>query len=192
MTSLYLNNLRDHLDLFATLGSLNAAVTAAAEIATASLRDGRKLMSCGNGASAADSQHLAAELTGRFVKHRKPLAAMALSSDTSALTCIGNDYSFAEVFDRQIRGLGQAGDCLIGISTSGNSENIIRAVSSAHKMGISTIGLLGHDGGKLRLMCDMSVVVKSATTARIQEAHILIGHALCGLIEQALGLVETE
>lgn len=192
MTSLYLNNLREHLDLFATLQSLDTAVTAAAAIVTDSLRAGRKLMFCGNGGSAADSQHLAAELTGRFVKDRKPLAAMALSTDTSALTCIGNDYSFAEVFDRQVRGLGQAGDCLIGISTSGNSENVIRAVSSARDMGIRTIGLLGRDGGKLLAMCDACIIVPSTTTARIQEAHILIGHTLCGLIEQALGLVEAD
>lgn len=192
MTSLYLNNLREHLDLFATLESLESAVAGAAELATGSLREGRKLMFCGNGGSAADSQHLAAELTGRFVKDRKPLAAMALSTDSSALTCIGNDYSFADVFDRQVRGLGQAGDCLIGISTSGNSENVIRAVQSAREMGLRTIGLLGRDGGRLRGLCDASIVVPSATTARIQEAHILIGHTLCGLIEQALGLVDAD
>lgn len=189
MTSLYLNNLHEHLELFATLQSLDAAVVAAAGIATVSLREGRKLMFCGNGGSAADSQHLAAELTGRFIKDRKPLAALALSTDSSALTCIGNDYTFADVFDRQVRGLGQAGDCLIGISTSGNSENVIRAVRSAREMGIHTVGLLGRDGGNLRSMCDVSIIVPSASTARIQEAHILIGHTLCGLIEQALGLV---
>jgi D-sedoheptulose 7-phosphate isomerase len=192
MTTLYLNNLRQHLELFNMLQSLDSAVTAAATIATASLRDGRKLMFCGNGGSAADSQHLAAELTGRFIKDRKPLAAMALSTDSSALTCIGNDYSFAEVFDRQVRGLGLPGDCLIAISTSGNSENVIRAVTSAREMGIRTIGLLGREGGELSAMCDASIIVPSSTTARIQEAHILIGHTLCGLIEQALGLVESD
>jgi D-sedoheptulose 7-phosphate isomerase len=192
MTSLYLNNLREHLDLFATLQSLDAVVTAAADTATFSLRKGCKLMFCGNGGSAADCQHLAAELTGRFIKDRKPLAALALSTDTSALTCIGNDYSFDDVFDRQLRGLGHAGDCLIGISTSGNSENVIRAVTSAREMSIRTIGLLGRDGGKLRAMCDVSIIVPSTTTARIQEAHILIGHTLCGMIERALGLVEAD
>ena len=192
MTSLYLNNLREHLELFATLQSLDATVIAGADIATVSLREGRKLMFCGNGGSAADSQHLAAELTGRFIKDRKPLAALALSTDSSALTCISNDYTFADVFDRQLRGLGQTGDCLIGISTSGNSENVIRAVSSAREMGIRTIGLLGRDGGNLRSMCDVCIIVPSTSTARIQEAHILIGHTLCGLIEQALGLVTEE
>lgn len=192
MTSLYLNNLREHLELFQTLQLLDNAVTAAAKLATISLREGHKLMFCGNGGSAADSQHLAAELTGRFIKDRKPLAAMALSTDSSALTCIGNDYSFADVFDRQVRGLGVRGDCLIGISTSGNSENIIRAVKSARDMGLHTIGLLGRDGGKIAAICDVNVIVPSLTTDRIQEAHILIGHTLCGLIEQELGLVTTN
>lgn len=192
MTSLYLKNLREHTELFATLGTLEPHVSAAATLAMNVLRDGRKLMFCGNGGSAADSQHLAAELTGRFIKDRKPLAAMALSTDTSALTCIGNDYSFADVFERQLRGLGQKGDCLIGISTSGNSENVIRAVLAARELGIYTIGLLGRDGGKLLSMCDSAVVVPSSTTARIQEAHILIGHTLCGLIEQGLGLVDDN
>jgi D-sedoheptulose 7-phosphate isomerase len=192
MTSLYQRNLNEHLELFATLKSLEIVVTAAAELATATLRDGRKLMFCGNGGSAADSQHLAAELTGRFIKDRKPLAALALTTDSSALTCIGNDYSFGHVFDRQVRGLGNAGDCLVGISTSGNSDNVIRAVLSAREMGIRTIGLLGRDGGKLSSMCEVSIIVPSTSTARIQEAHILIGHTLCGMIEQALGLVEED
>lgn len=192
MTSLYMKNLRDHLELFANLKSLDAAVAVAAEIATFSLSEGHKLMFCGNGGSAADSQHLAAELTGRFIIDRKPLAALSLSTDTSALTCISNDYTFADVFERQVRGLGQMGDCLIGISTSGNSENVIRAVGAAREMGIRTIGLLGRDGGSLRSMCDVSIIVPSTSTARIQEAHIMIGHTLCGNIEQALGLVTEE
>lgn len=191
-SSLYIRNLTEHLNLFAVLAALEPAVQAATDTVTSSLRSGHKVMFCGNGGSAADSQHLAAELTGRFIKDRKPLAAMALSTDTSALTCIGNDYSFADVFDRQVRGLGQAGDCLVGISTSGNSENVIRAVNSARELGVHTIGLLGRDGGKLRELCDISIVVPSATTARIQEAHILIGHTLCGEVEQALGLVDAD
>ena len=113
---------------------------------------------------------------------------MALSTDSSALTCIGNDYSFDEVFARQVAGLGRAGDLLIGISTSGNSRNVIRAVEEAQKLGMQTIGLLGRDGGQLRTLCDHSIVVPSAVTARIQECHILIGHTLCGLIEQEMGL----
>jgi len=143
-------------------------------------------MLCGNGGSAADSQHLAAEFTGRFIKDRAPLAAMALSTDSSALTCIGNDYSFDEVFARQVTGLGRPGDCLLAISTSGNSRNVIRAAEAARAAHMRVVGLLGRDGGALLDRCDVSIVVPSPTTARIQEAHIFIGHTLCGLVEHAL------
>lgn len=146
-------------------------------------------MFCGNGGSAADSQHLAAEFTGRFIKDRRPLPGLALSTDTSALTCIGNDYHFNDIFLRQIQALGKEGDCLIGISTSGNSENILRAFIAAKELGIKTIGLLGRDGGKLACLSDIAIIVPSDVTARIQEAHILIGHTICGGVEQALGLV---
>jgi D-sedoheptulose 7-phosphate isomerase len=149
-------------------------------------------MLCGNGGSAADSQHLAAEFTGRFSKDRPPIAAVALSTDTSALTCIGNDYSFNDIFARQVQALGKAGDCLIAISTSGNSGNVLAAVAAAKSLGISTIGLLGRDGGKLKAQCDVSIVVPSQVTARIQEAHILIGHSLCGAVELKLGLVSAD
>ena len=149
-------------------------------------------MLCGNGGSAADSQHLAAEFTGRFSKDRPPIAAVALSTDTSALTCIGNDYSFNDIFARQVLALGKAGDCLIAISTSGNSGNVLAAVAAAKSLGISTIGLLGRDGGKLKAQCDVSIVVPSQVTARIQEAHILIGHSLCGAVELKLGLVSAD
>ncbi|MFG6456923.1 D-sedoheptulose-7-phosphate isomerase [Roseateles sp. BYS96W] len=188
MNTLFQHNLTQHLALFNRLADLDDSVMAAARLVTASLRHGGKLMVCGNGGSAADSQHIAAEFTGRFIEDRKPLAAMALSTDTSALTCIGNDYSFAEVFSRQVAGLGRAGDCLIGISTSGNSGNIIRAVEVARAAGITTIGLLGRDGGKLAALCDHAIVVPDRVTARIQEAHILIGHTICGAVEQQLGL----
>jgi len=186
--TLFLDNLNEHLALFGTLPALDDAVKAAGVMAAQALAAGGKLMFCGNGGSAADSQHLAAELTGRFMEDRPPLAAIALSTDTSALTCIANDYSFADVFERQVRGLGRAGDCLVGISTSGNSENVVRAVKTARMAGIRTIGLLGRDGGQLKALSDVAIVVPSRTTARIQEAHILIGHTLCGLIEQHLGL----
>lgn len=188
MDSLFLHNLQEHNALLATLHSLNEDVLLAGKMAAETLQNGGKILFCGNGGSAADSQHLAAELTGRFIKDRGPLAAMALSTDTSALTCIGNDYSFEEVFARQVAGLGRPGDLLIGISTSGNSRNVIRAVEAAQKQGIQTLGLLGRDGGLLRSQCNHSIVVPSPVTARIQECHILIGHTLCGLIEQELGL----
>lgn len=187
--SLFINNLRDHIILFEQLASLDAPILAASELITATLKNSNKLMICGNGGSAADSQHIAAEFTGRFVKDRPPIAALALSTDTSALTCIGNDYSFNEIFSRQLKALGLKGDCLLGISTSGNSENVIQAVKAANEMGITTIGLLGRDGGKLKSLCNMSIIVPSDITARIQEAHILIGHTLCGSVELGLNLV---
>jgi D-sedoheptulose 7-phosphate isomerase len=187
--SLFLENLHEHNALLATLHALDAQVLKAGTLATQALQQGGKLLFCGNGGSAADSQHLAAEMTGRFIKDRRPLAAMALSTDTSALTCIGNDYSFDEIFARQVVGLGRKGDVLVGISTSGNSHNVIRAVEEAKKLGMVSIGLLGRDGGQLKSLCDHSIVVPSDVTARIQECHILIGHTLCGMIEQELGLV---
>ena len=187
--SLFQQNLIEHQQLFQQLHLLEADILDATDIVTKCLSNGGKLMICGNGGSAADSQHIAAEFTGRFIKDRKPLAALALSTDTSALTCIGNDYSFNEVFSRQVLGLGRQDDCLIVISTSGNSENCIRAVNSAKTLGIYTVGLLGRDGGKLSSLCDSSIIVKSNTTARIQEAHILIGHTICGGVELSLGLV---
>ena len=188
MTSLFLQNLAEQATLLQSLSPLDEAVGQAASIATHALQSGGKLMFCGNGGSAADSQHLAAELTGRFIKDRRALAALALSTDTSALTSIGNDYSFDEVFARQVQGLGRPGDVLVGISTSGNSRNVIRAVEAARGAGMQVIGLLGRDGGALRALCDVALVVPSPVTARIQESHILIGHTLCGLIEQQLGL----
>ncbi len=188
MTSLFLQNLEQQQALLASLHSLNDDVLRAGQMAAQTLRQGGKVLFCGNGGSAADSQHLAAELTGRFIKDRRPLAAVALSTDTSALTCIANDYSFDEVFARQVAGLGRAGDLLIGISTSGNSRNVIRAVEEAQKLGMQSVGLLGRDGGQLRALCNHAIVVPHNVTARIQECHILIGHTLCGLIEQELGL----
>lgn len=188
MSSLFQDNLGAHLALFSALGPIEPAVVAAGRQMATTLRDGGKVMLCGNGGSAADSQHIAAEMTGRFIHDRRPLAAMALSTDTSALTCIGNDYSFDEVFSRQIEALGRAGDCLVAISTSGNSSNVLRAAETAKRIGMVVIGLLGRDGGRLSALCDLSVIVPSQSTARIQEAHIFIGHTLCGLTEEALGL----
>lgn len=188
----FLTNLTEHMALCQQLGTLDTSVSQAIVACLQSLQKGGKLMLCGNGGSAADSQHLAAEFTGRFSKDRPPIAAVALSTDTSALTCIGNDYSFNDIFARQLQALGKAGDCLIAISTSGNSGNVLAAVAAAKSLGISTIGLLGRDGGKLKAQCDISIVVPSQVTARIQEAHILIGHSLCGAVELKLGLVSAD
>jgi D-sedoheptulose 7-phosphate isomerase len=186
--SIFIENINSHKDVIDRLSLLDDDVHQAGLVAVQCLKQGGKLLFCGNGGSAADSQHLAAELTGRFIKDRRPLAALALSTDSSALTCIGNDYSFDEVFARQVVGLGQSKDLLVGISTSGNSRNVIRAVQEAKLIGMRTVGLLGRDGGELVRLCDQSIVVPSSVTARIQECHILIGHTLCGLIEQELGL----
>ncbi len=187
--SLYLSNLEEHKSLLNKLHLLNSEVQNAIDVCAFAIQQNGKLMFCGNGGSAADSQHLAAEFTGRFIKDRRPLPAIALSTDSSALTCIGNDYSFNDVFLRQVQGLGRERDCLIGISTSGNSENVVRAFVAAKELGIKTIGFLGRDGGKLAPLSDVAIVVPSDVTARIQEAHILIGHTICGGVEQALGLV---
>lgn len=187
MSEIVRRGLQEHLELFQGLCSLSPQIERAASLISEALRSGRKLMLCGNGGSAADSQHIAAEMTGRFVKDRRPLAAMALSTDTSALTCIANDYSFDDVFSRQVMALGGRGDCLLAISTSGNSPNVVRAVDAARTAGMPVIGLLGRDGGALRGLCDVAIVVPSQTTARIQEAHIFIGHTLCALVEDDLG-----
>ena len=182
------SGLEEHMDVFRRLPALGPTIQQAAQLIGAALSGGGKLMLCGNGGSAADAQHIAAELTGRFVKDRRPLAAVALSTDTSALTSIANDYTFDEVFARQVMGLGSKGDCLIAISTSGNSRNVLRAAEEARATGVHVIGLLGKDGGTLRALCDVAIVVPGTTTARIQEAHIFIGHTLCAMVEEALGL----
>jgi D-sedoheptulose 7-phosphate isomerase len=188
MSNLFLANLKEHAAVFELLPTLAPMVAQAGELLGTRLKSGGKAMFCGNGGSAADSQHLAAELTGRFIHDRPPLAGLALSTDTSALTCIGNDYSFDEVFARQVRGLGRPGDVLVAISTSGNSRNVIRAVEEARAASIHVIGFLGRDGGALKDLCDVPIIVPSNVTARIQEAHMLIGHTLCGLVEQHLDL----
>jgi D-sedoheptulose 7-phosphate isomerase len=143
-----------------------------------------KILLCGNGGSAADAQHLAAEMTGRYLaKNRRALPAIALTTDTSALTALGNDFGFQEIFSRQVRALGQKGDVLIGISTSGNSENVIKAFQIAHELGMTSVLLSGNDGGKLKLYADYNLIVPSGETPRIQELHITIGHILCELID---------
>ncbi len=146
----------------------------------------RKLLLCGNGGSAADAQHIACEFVNRFLLDRPPLPALALTTDTSVITSIGNDFSFNEIFSKQIKALGMAGDILLAISTSGNSENVLLAVSDARNQGLYTVGLTGNGGGKLAGVVDMAFVVDSDVTPRIQEAHILAGHLLCHLVDHIL------
>ena len=151
-----------------------------------SLNNGGKLMLMGNGGSAADAQHIAAELIGRFKKERKAIPAIALTTDSSILTCLANDYGYESVFSRQVEALARKGDVVMGISASGNSENVIRAFHSAEEIGAVTIGLLGNDGGKMKDIVHAAVVVPSTDTARIQEVHITIGHIICEVLEQDL------
>ena len=144
---------------------------------------GNKVLICGNGGSAADAQHFAAEIVGRFEKERKGYPAIALTTDTSALTAIGNDYGFEHIFSRQVEALGKKGDILIGISTSGNSQNVIKAVEVAKDMGIFTVGFLGKNGGKLKEIVDTAFIVNHQKTARIQEVHLTLEHAICNIID---------
>ena len=150
------------------------------------LKKGGKLILMGNGGSAGDSQHIAAELIGRFKKERKAIPAIALTVDTSSLTALGNDYGFETIFERQLEALAQKNDAVVGISTSGNSENVVRALKKANALGAETIGLLGNNGGKIKEIANLSIVIPSNDTARIQEVHITIGHIICELIEEDL------
>lgn len=187
--SIFNKNLEEQSKLIKLLEDLSSTVDRAIILCTSSLKSNGKVLLCGNGGSAADCQHIASELTGRFIKDRIPINAIALTTDTSALTAISNDFSFNEVFSRQLQALGGPNDVLIAISTSGNSANIIEAVEFAKNKNIKVIGLLGNEGGKLGKICDISIIVPSTSTPRIQEAHILIGHTLCEGIEIELGLV---
>ena len=161
----------------------------AAELMLQCLMNDGKILACGNGGSAADAQHFAAEMTGRFEKERMELAAVALTTDTSALTAIGNDYGFDHVFSKQVRALGRAGDVLVGISTSGNSANVIEAIKAAHEHDMHVIAMTGRDGGKIAAMLkdtDVLLNVPYPRTARVQENHILLIHAMCDCIDSAL------
>lgn len=153
------------------------------ELVAQRLKVGNKILFIGNGGSAADAQHLAAELSGRFRTERQALAGLALTTDTSALTAIGNDYGFEAIFSRQVAALGQPGDVLVAISTSGHSPNVLQAIETAKSLGIATIGFSGRDGGQLANKCELCLVIPAQDTARIQEMHILVGHILCQYID---------
>jgi len=186
---LVFNNIDEHLAIIRNFScGLGSSIPNVAFLMTACIASGNVIFWCGNGGSAADSQHLAAELVGRFKKDRKALRSIALTTDTSVLTCVANDYSYEDIFSRQLEALARSGDVLVVISTSGQSENVLRAIKTAKQLGVKTIALLGKDGGEAKDLADVSLVVPSNSTARIQEAHILIGHILCDLIEQEMGL----
>jgi D-sedoheptulose 7-phosphate isomerase len=187
-TRIYAHCFKEHLDLLAAAeSSCAAALDKLAQCCVDSLLNGGKILFFGNGGSAADAQHLAAELTVRFVADRRALAGMALTTDSSALTACGNDLGFEFVFSRQIEALGRAGDVAIGFSTSGNSPNVVRALETARKMNMTASAFTGRSGGKLSLIADPILTIPSGTTARIQEMHGLLGHILCAEIEDRLG-----
>ena len=176
--------LQAHRQIVEKMPTLAPRINECAQIIINALKNGNKLLICGNGGSAADSQHFAAELTGRYKCERNPLPAVALSTDTSALSAIGNDYGFEFVFERQVRALGRSGDVFVGISTSGNSANVLKAADSARQNGMQIIALLGKDGGTMKSY-ENAIIVPSSDTARIQEMHILIIHTLCAAIDDA-------
>jgi D-sedoheptulose 7-phosphate isomerase len=168
----------DHLDILETTGRLMGEA----------LKAGAKILICGNGGSAADAQHMAGEIVGRFLTERRPYPAIALNTDTSTLTAIANDYGYEEIFARQVRGHGRPGDVLVAISTSGNSPNVLRAIEAAREIGMVSIALTGRDGGKMKSLCDHAVVVASPDTPRIQECHIFTIHTWCGIVDGVVGV----
>ncbi|MDB5359826.1 MAG: gmhA [Rhodospirillales bacterium] len=186
----FLEEFEDHLEAVKTAReALAEPFSRLLLVCVAAIRSGNKLMLFGNGGSAADAQHIATELTIRYIKDRAPIAAIALTTDTSALTAAGNDLGFDAIFARQVAALGKPGDVVIGITTSGTSPNVVAALKTAREMGIATAAFTGRDGGLMPSLADVALVVPAQSTRRIQEIHILIGHLLCGALETELGLV---
>lgn len=177
---------RGLLDAMAEDAALCEATAKAADLCVAALRAGGKVMICGNGGSAADAQHWAGELVSRFYYDRPGLAAVALTTDSSILTAIGNDYGYERVFARQVEAIGVKGDVLFALSTSGNSPNVVAALEAARAKGIATVGFTGQGGGKMAALCDLCIRIPSSSTPRIQEGHEVLGHAICGMIEAAI------
>ena len=178
------NEFNEHIKVANSIYCLTDAVAISAQLCIDCLKSGGKILLFGNGGSAADAQHIAAELVGRYKVERKSLPAIALTTDTSALTAISNDYGYIHVFDRQVEALANKGDVAIGISTSGNSINVINALKVASKLNCNTIGFSGQDGGEMNKICNINLAVPSKDTPRIQEMHIVIGHTICHLIDQ--------
>jgi D-sedoheptulose 7-phosphate isomerase len=176
----------DHLEVAKALPRLASAVSSAVDLMYSSLAAGGQLLIAGNGGSAADAQHIAAELTGRFLLERRPFRALALHANTSSLTAVGNDYGYEHVFARELTAHARPGDVLLAISTSGNSPNILRAIEAARQCKVVVIGLTGETGGQMRAACDLCLCVPSKSTPRMQEMHITIGHTICELLEERL------
>lgn len=188
MKELIKKHILEHSSVLDSIMKLDESIYKVANLLICCLENRGTIFWCGNGGSASDSQHLAGELVGRFVGERRPLKSISLTADSSVMTCIVNDYGYEHIFSRQVEALGSKGDILIGITTSGNSKNVINAFKAAKKKDIVTIGLLGKGGGDAARFVDQSIIVPSNSTARIQEMHILIGHILCDLIEEGLSL----
>ncbi len=181
-----IDEIDEHIEAFKALKSgLIEDIIEVSKVVTDAIKSGKKVLIFGNGGSAADAQHIAAELTGRYKKERSALPAIALTTDTSALTAIANDYGYEEVFARQVEALCKSGDIVIGISTSGNSANVVKGLKRANELGAKTISLSGGDGGKMRELSSYNLIVPSSNTPRIQEMHIFIGHTLCGGVDEA-------
>jgi len=190
MSDFFNDQFNDHADLIAaTRDATRDPFIALLTAAKKSISAGGKILLFGNGGSAADCQHIATELTIRYISDRAPIAAIALTTDTSALTAAGNDLGFDAIFSRQIEALAKPGDIALGISTSGNSQNILLGLQAARKIGAISVGFTGRDGGKMQGFADPLLIVPSNTTARIQEMHIVLGHLLCGALEKELGLL---
>lgn len=181
-------HLNEHQTVLSTLESLAPQIEKVANHMIQALQNGNTIFWCGNGGSASDAQHLAGELVGRFVGDRKALKSISLNADSAVMTCIVNDYGYEHIFSRQVEGLGAEGDVLVGITTSGNSENVLNALALAKQKKMITVGLLGKGGGKAASLVGDAIVIDSDSTARIQEMHITIGHILCDLIEEGLHL----
>jgi phosphoheptose isomerase len=186
VTSKISKYVQGHVEAIESLSSQHESIEQASDALIASIKSGNKILLCGNGGSASDAQHIAAELVGRFGIERHGLPAIALTTDTSILTSVGNDYGFEHIFARQVEALAGVSDVLVAISTSGNSSNVINCVNAAKKVGCQTIGLLGRDGGELSSVVDISIVVPVYETAYIQECHIVIGHIWCSLIDDMI------
>jgi D-sedoheptulose 7-phosphate isomerase len=188
MEKIIQSNLKEHMEVFSQIHTLEDDIKGIANLIIMSLKNDKTIYWCGNGGSASDAQHLTGELIGRFKGNRRPLKSISLNADSAVMTCIVNDYGYEHLFSRQLQALGTEGDILVGISTSGNSDNVNNAFKVAKDIKIHTVGLLGKGGGKSFRLVDHSILIPSQSTARIQEMHITVGHILCELIEEGLGI----
>ena len=184
MKNIIINEINEHIKVSNLLLSQTEEIIISSQLCINSLKNGGKILLFGNGGSAADAQHIAAELVGRYKIERRGIPAIALTTDTSILTAIGNDYGYSHIFDRQVEALADSRDVVIGISTSGSSINVINGLKAASKLGCKTIGFSGQDGGKMKQICNINIAILSLDTPRIQEMHIVLGHIICNLIEQ--------